>query len=161
VTDPRETDEAPALEDDDEPLRWYVIAAFVVAVVAGFGLMALQTVAWYSKCDEGEHVQPYVAGDSLRGSLCGSGTLGAGLVVPGAWLVGLALATLALARWGGGRLRGMLLAALFAAPLVLPPVAYAGLQLSSTTCSSDKMKAYRSWVDEGSKGTPPYECRTF
>ena len=149
------------VELEDQRLRWYVIAAFVVLVVAGFGLAAVFTAAWYSHCDEGQHVQPYVAGDSLRGSLCSSAPLGAGLLVPGGWVVGLALATLSLARWGPGRLRTVLFALLFLAPVALPPAAYAGLRMSSTTCPADKMDAYRAWVDDGSNGAPPYDCRTF
>lgn len=156
-------DESLELPDeiDDPPLRWYVIAAFMILVIAGFALAAVLVTGWYSDCDEGRRVSPFVAGDSLRGSLCGSGTLGAGLLIPVGWVVGLVLATVALARWGGGRLRVALLALLFVAPLALPPAAYVGLRSSSTTCSSDKQRDYEAWVDEGSKGRPPYDCRTF
>jgi hypothetical protein len=148
-------------ETEDEPLRWYVIAAFMVLVVAGFALAVLQTVAWYSGCDEGRHTSPFVAADSPRGTLCDSGPGGAGLLIPGAWVLGLVLATVALARWGGGRLRTALLALLFLAPVALPPAAYAGLRQSSASCSADKLHAYREWAEAGSKGEPPYDCRTF
>jgi hypothetical protein len=147
--------------EEDEPLRWYVVAAYMLAVVAGFALAVWFTVSWFSNCDEGRHTSPYVAGDSLRGTLCDSGHGMAGLLVPGGWLVGLVLATVALARWGGGRTRVMLFALLFVTPVALPPAAYAGLGLSSTKCTGEKMHAYREWVDDGSKGTAPYDCRTF
>jgi hypothetical protein len=130
-------------------------------VVAGFALGVVCTLGWYNDCDEGRHVSPFVAGDSMRGSLCGSGHGGAGLLVPGGWVLGLVLATLALARWGRGWRRAMLLGVLLLTPVVLPPAAYAGLSLSSTTCDENKLKAYDAWVEKGSKGTAPYDCRTF
>jgi hypothetical protein len=45
--------------------------------------------------------------------------------------------------------------------VALPPAAYAGLRLSGTTCTGDKLEAYNEWVDDGSKGTAPYDCRTY
>jgi len=153
--------ELDELEDDDEPLRWYVIAAFMVAVVAGFAVAVWFSAAWFGDCDSTSREKAHVANDSLRASLCESGHGAAGLLVPAGWVVGLALATIALLRWGGGRLRLLVLAALFVAPMALPSVAYAGLGLSSTDCSSGKLEEFRAWVDDGSKGQPPYDCRTF
>ncbi len=147
--------------EDDEPLRWYVVAAYMVAVVAGFALAVWYTASWFGNCDEGRRTSPYTAGDSLRGTLCDSGHGIAGLLVPGGWLLGLVLATIALARWGDGRARAALFGVLFLTPVALPPAAYAGLGLSSTDCSDEKMQAYREWVDDGGKGTAPYDCRTF
>ncbi len=146
---------------DDEPLRWYVIAAFMLTVITGFAVAVLFTVGWFSDCDDGRHVSPFIAGDSMRGQLCYSHHRGAGLLIPAGWLVGLALATLALVRWGGTRLRVAAFAVLLLAPLALPAAAYAGLGLSTKECAGDKREAFRAWVDEGSKGTPPYDCRTF
>ena len=150
-------------DEDDQPLRWYVIAAFMVTVVAGFGLGALLTVSWFTDCHEGAGTGTTTsfAGDSARGTLCESAHGAAGLLVPGGWLVGLALATFALTRWGGGGIRAVLLAVLLLTPAALPAAAYAGLGLSSMDCTGDKREAYRDWVDEGSKGTPPYDCRKF
>jgi hypothetical protein len=156
-----ENETVTSVEVDDPPLRWYVIAAFMAAVVAGFAIAAWFTAAWFGSCDDGRHTQPYVARDSLRGTLCDSGHGAAGLLIPGAWLLGVGLATFGLARWGGGRARTLLFAVLFVTPMALPPAAYATLRLSSTTCSDEKMQAYHAWVDDGSKGTPPYDCRTF
>jgi hypothetical protein len=146
---------------DDQPLRWYVIAAFMVLVIGGFALAAVLVVGWYADCDDGRRVSPFVAGDSARGRLCYSHHRGAGLLIPAAWLVGVALATLALARWGGGRLRAAVFTVLLVAPLALPAASYAGLVRSGTTCSGDELDAYREWADKGSKGTAPYDCRTF
>jgi hypothetical protein len=145
----------------DQPLRWYVIAVYMLTVVAGFAFGVVGTLGWYNSCDEGRHVSPFVAGDSLRGTLCESGHGAAGLLVPGGWLIGLALATLALMRWGRGLRRAVLLGVLLLTPMALPPAAYAGLRLSSTTCDHDKMQAYDAWVEKGSKGAAPYNCRTF
>ena len=35
-------------DEEDEPLRWYVMAAYMVAVVAGFALAVWLTVSWFS-----------------------------------------------------------------------------------------------------------------
>jgi hypothetical protein len=147
--------------EDDLPLRWYVIAAYMVVVAAGFALAVWCTVAWFSRCDEGRHTSPYVAGDSLRGTLCDSGHGVAGVLVAAGWLVGLGLATVALARWGGGRARALLLTALFVTPVVLPAAAYAALGLSGTDCTGDKERSYLDWVDGGNKGPAPYDCRKY
>ena len=116
-------------DEDDQPLRWYVIAAFMVTVVAGFGLAVLFTATWFTDCHEGTGTgtSTSFAGDSARGTLCESGHGAAGLLVPGGWLVGLALATFALTRWGGGGIKAVLLAALLLTPAALPAAAYAGL----------------------------------
>jgi hypothetical protein len=153
--------ETAAEIEDDEPLRWYVVVAYVLAVVTGFALAVWYTVLWFSNCDDGRHKSPFVAGDSLRGTLCDSGHGLAGLLVPGGWLLGLVLATIALLRWGGGGARAVVLAVLFVTPVALPPAAFAGLDLSSTVCTGEKMRAYREWVDHGSRGSAPYDCRTF
>ena len=71
------------------------------------------------------------------------------------------LATVALVRWGGGRLRVLLCAVLLLSAAGLPPAVYAGLKRSGTECTGAKLAAYRTWVDDGSKGSAPYECRTF
>ncbi len=150
-------------DEDDRPLRWYVIAAFMVLVVAGFGLGVLFTTTWYADCHEGSGTgtSTSFAGDSARAGLCESGHGAAGLLVPAGWVVGLALATLALNRWGGGLVRAVLLGVLLLTPAALPAAAYAGLGLSSMDCTGDKRDAFRDWVDDGSKGTPPYDCRKF
>jgi hypothetical protein len=150
-------------DEDDQPLRWYVIAAFMVIVVAGFGLGVVLTVSWYSDCREGTGTGTTTsfAGDSARGTLCESAHGAAGLLVPGGWLVGLALATVALTRWGGGVIKAVLLSVLLLTPAVLPVAAYAGLGRSDMDCTGDKREAFREWVDDGSKGTPPYDCRKF
>ena len=157
--------ETPAdLEDeDDQPLRWYVIAAFMVMVVAGFGLAVLFTASWFSDCHDGTGTGTTTsyAGDSARATLCESGHGAAGLLVPGGWLVGLGLATFALTRWGAGGIKAVLLAVLLLTPAALPAAAYAGLGTSGMDCTGDKKDAYREWVDGGSKGTPPYDCRKF
>ena len=118
-------------DEDDQPLRWYVIAAFMVTVVAGFGLAVLLTATWFTDCHEGTGTgtSTSFAGDSTRGTLCESGHGAAGLLVPGGWLVGLALATFALTRWGGGGIKAVLLAVLLLTPAALPAAAYAGLGL--------------------------------
>ena len=164
-TDP-DTEAEPRVDeddDDDQPLRWYVIAAFMVTVVAGFGLGVLLTATWFADCHEGTGTgtSTSFAGDSTRATLCESGNGAAGLLVPGGWIVGLALATLALKRWGRGGIEAVLLAALLLTPAALPAAAYAGLGLSGMDCTGDKREAYRDWVDDGSKGTPPYDCRKF
>ena len=150
-------------DEDDQPLRWYVIAAFMVTVVAGFGLGVLLTISWFSDCHEGTGTgtSTSFAGDSARATLCESGHGAAGLLVPSGWLVGLVLATFALTRWGSGVVKAVLLSALLLTPAALPAAAYAGLGLSSMDCTGDKREAYRTWVDDGSKGTPPYDCRKF
>jgi hypothetical protein len=147
--------------DYDAPLRWYVIAVFMAAVVAGFALTVWLTAAWFGDCDGTSREQAHVADASLRAGLCESGHGVAGLLVPGGWVLGLVLATFALARWGGGRARALVLALLFVTPLALPAAAYAGLGLSGTACTGDKLEAYQAWVDDGSRGEPPYACRTF
>ena len=147
--------------EDDQPLRWYVIAAFMVAVVAGFAVAVWFTAAWFGDCDRASREKAHVADDSMRASLCDSGQGAAGLLVPGGWVIGLVLATVALLRWGDGRARTVLFALLFVTPMALPAAAYAGLGRSSTDCSDDKQEAYLGWVDDGSKGQPPYDCRTF
>jgi hypothetical protein len=149
--------------EDDEPLRWYVIAAFMLTVVAGFALAIWFTVGWFGDCDEGTGTgrTTSYAGDSARGTLCESAHGAAGLLVPGGWVVGLVLATLALTRWGPGLVRTVVLAVLLLTPAGLPAAAYAGLGLSSKDCTGDKLEDFGAWVDEGSKGTPPYDCRTF
>jgi len=149
--------------EDDQQLRWYVVAAYVLVVSAGFGLAVWCTVAWFSDCaDSGQtgRASSY-AGDSMRDTLCHSGHGAAGLLVPGGWLVGLVLATLALLRWGRGALRALLLGALLVTPAALPAAAYAGLGLSATDCTGERLAAFRDWADDGSKGTPPYDCRTY
>ena len=150
-------------DEEDQPLRWYVIAAFMVTVVAGFGLGVVLTVSWFSDCREGTGTGTTTsfAGDSARGTLCESAHGAAGLLVPGGWLVGLALATFALTRWGGGGIKAVLLSVLLLTPAALPVAAYAGLGRSGMDCTGDKREAFREWVDDGSKGTPPYDCRKF
>ncbi len=164
-TQPETDAEAPVDVDvdveDDEPLRWYVIAAFMAAVVAGFLVAVWFSAAWFGDCDRVSREKAHVADDSLRASLCESGHGAAGLLIPAGWVLGLVLATIALLRWGGGRLRAVLFAVLFVTTMALPAAAYAGLGLSSTECTGDKQEAFRAWVDDGSKGQPPYDCRTF
>jgi hypothetical protein len=148
--------------DDDQPLRWYVVAAYMVLVIGGFALAVWFTAFWFSGCHDGTGRTTSYAGDSSRGTLCHSAHGAAGLLVPGGWLAGLVLATLALSRWGGGsRLRALLLAVLFVAPAALPAAAYGGLGLSGTDCTGQKLDDFRAWVDDGSKGTAPYDCRKF
>ncbi len=149
--------------DDDEPLRWYVIAAFMVTVVAGFALTVLLTATWFKDCDEGTGTgtSTSFAGDSTRAALCESGHGAAGLLVPGGWLVGLALATYALTRWSGGGAKAVLLAVLLVSPAALPAAAYAGLGRSGDACTGDKLETYRAWVDDGAKGRAPFDCRTY
>ena len=164
-TQPETDAEAPVDVDvdveDDEPLRWYVIAAFMAAVVAGFLVAVWFSAAWFGDCDrrqpgEGARGRRLAARLALRvrarsGRAADPRGLGLGLV----------LATIALLRWGGGRLRAVLFAVLFVTTIALPAAAYAGLGLSSTECTGDKQEAFRAWVDDGSKGQPPYDCRTF
>jgi hypothetical protein len=161
-TDPGDLDLAES-DLGDEPLRWYVVAAFMVLVIAGFALAVWCTAAWYADCHDnaGTGRGASYAGDSMRGTLCRSGHGVAGALVPAGWLAGLALATLALARWGRGRLRTALLAALFLTPVVLPVVAYGGLGRSGADCTGEKLEAYRAWASDGSKGQAPYDCRRF
>ena len=149
--------------DDDEPLRWYVIAAFMVLVVAGFALAVLFTATWFRDCDAGTGTgtSTSFAGDSTRAALCESSHGAAGLLIPGGWLIGLALATLALTRWGGSGIKAVLLAALLLTPAALPAAAYAGLGRSGSDCTGEKLETYRTWVDEGAKGQAPYDCRKF
>jgi hypothetical protein len=166
VADP-ETDldraQGPDVEEDDEPLRWYVVAAYMLLVIAGFALAVWFTVHWYGDCHANSSTgrASTYAGDSTRGTLCSSGHGAAGLLVPIGWIVGVGLATFALARWGGSRPRAVLLSLLFVAPVAFPAVAYAGLDTSEKDCTGQKLEAYRAWVDAGSKGSAPYDCRTF
>ncbi len=164
-TDPEIAPETRLEEDieDDQPLRWYAIAAFMVLVVAGFALAVLLTATWYSDCHEGKGTgtSTSFAGDSTRATLCESGHGAVGLLVPGGWVVGLALATFALTRWGGGGIKAVLLAALLLTPAALPAAAYAGLGRSGIDCTGDKLETYRSWADEGAKGQAPYDCRKY
>jgi hypothetical protein len=155
--------EGPDVEEDDEPLRWYVVAAYMVLVIAGFALAVWCTVHWYSDCHANSSTgrASTYAGDSARGTLCSSGHQAAGLLMPLGWILGVALATLALARWGGSRLRAVLLSILFLAPVALPAAAYAGLDSSGKDCTGQKLADYRAWVDAGSKGSAPYDCRKF
>ena len=55
-------------DEDDQPLRWYVIAAYMVTVVAGFGLAVLLTATWFTDCHEGTGTgtSTSFAGDSAR-----------------------------------------------------------------------------------------------
>jgi hypothetical protein len=160
-----ETDPLPenrqAVEEDDEPLRWYVLAGFVLAVLAGFAVAVWLLLSWAASCPSsgGEDIE--VAGDSMRASLCGNAHGSAALLIPLGWVVGLVLATAALVRWGGGVRGTVLLVVLFLSPSLLPAAAYAGLSRSGTTCTGDDLAAYREWVDAGSKGQPPHDCRTF
>ena len=155
--------EGDLLDGDDELLRWYVVAAYMVLVIAGFVLAVWCTVAWFGDCNANSSTgrASTYAGDSPRGTLCQSGHGAAGLLVPLGWIVGLGLATFALARWGGGRLRAVLLSALFLTPVALPAVAYAGLDTTGVDCTGTKLADYRAWVDDGSKGSAPYDCRKF
>jgi hypothetical protein len=149
--------------DGDEPLRWYVVAAYMALVIAGFALAVWFTASWYGDCHANSSTgrATTYAGDSTRGALCSSAHGAAGLLVPVGWLVGLGLATLALARWGGSRVRALLLTLLFVTPALLPAAAYGGLGASGKECTGQKLEDYRAWVDDGSKGTAPYDCRTF
>ena len=148
----------PVEEDADAPVRWYVLAAYVVLLVAGFGVAVWCTVSWYGGCDDGRHVSPFTAGDSLRGTLCDAGGgVATGLVVPVLWVAGLVLATLAVVR----EARTVLLVLLLLTPVLLPAAAYAGLVRSSTVCSDDELAAYRAWADSGGRGAAPYDCRRF
>ena len=136
----------------------------MVTVVAGFGLAVPAHGVLVHRLPRGHG---HRHDDVVRRRLgprapCASPAHGAaGLLVPGGWLVGLALATFALTRWGGGGIKAVLLAALLLTPAALPAAAYAGLGRSGMDCTGDKREAYREWVDDGSKGTPPYDCRKF
>ena len=158
---PAEPEPALPPEDDGEPLRWFVIAAFVVAVVAGFAVAVWFTASWAADCSDIGGQTTNVAGDSTRSTLCQSASGAAVVLIPAGWVVGLVLATTALLRWGGGGVRAVLLGLLFVAPVLLPAAAYAGMSRSATSCPDDKLAAYREWVDDGSKGTAPYDCRTY
>ena len=69
---------------DDQPLRWYVIAAFMLAVVAGFGLAVLLTGDLVQRLPRGHRHRQSTsfAGDSTRATLCESGHGAAGLLIP-------------------------------------------------------------------------------
>ena len=150
-------------DPDDEPLRWYVVAAYMALVIAGFALAVWFTVSWYGDCHANGNTgrASTYAGDSPRDAVCHAGHGAAGLLVPAGWLAGLGLATFALVRWGGSRLRALLLALLFVTPAVLPAAAYGSLASSGQDCTGHKLEDYRAWVDAGSKGTAPYDCRKF
>src|SRR4051794_25502997 len=83
--------------DGDEPLRWYVVTAYMTLVIAGFALAVWFTASWYGDCHANSSTgrATTYAGDSTRGALCSSAHGAAGLLVPLGWLVGLVLATLA------------------------------------------------------------------
>ena len=147
--------------EDDESLRWYVVAGFVLAVVAGFAVVVWCFLNWVGGCPSSGGKDVNIAGDSMRASLCQDGHGIAAAVIPLGWVVGLVLATTALVRWGGGLRGTVLLVLLFLTPSLLPAAAYAGLSRSSTECPDDKLAAYREWADAGSEGQPPYDCRTF
>lgn len=147
------------LEPADDGLRWYVLVPYVAVIVAGFATALWGAVGWVASCDD--KGLGGAAGDSTRVRLCESaGGLLPGLV-PVAWVVGLVLATLALVRWEGGLRATVLLVVAFVAPVALPAAAYAGFERSSTSCSDDDLAAYREWVDAGSTGQAPVDCRTF
>jgi hypothetical protein len=147
--------------DDELPLRWWVIAAFMVVVVVGFAIAVLLSALWYSTCYDHHPGSVYVAVDSPRAQACESGHRLAGGLVGAGWVAGFVLATLALVRWRRGGAARVVLGALLLTPLVLPAAAYGGLSMTSRDCSPDKQRAYQAWVDEGGKGTAPYDCRTF
>ncbi|QIG44738.1 hypothetical protein G5V58_19870 [Nocardioides anomalus] len=147
-------------QDDDAPLRWYAVTLFVLVVVAGFAVGLWCLAGWVQGCTN-KKLGSAVARDSPRGALCHSAHGAAVLVIPAGWLLGLGLACVALLRWGGGVLRAVLCGALLLTPVALPAAAYGGLRLSSTSCSDDELDAYRAWSDQGGRGTPPYDCRTF
>jgi hypothetical protein len=149
--------------EGDEPLRWYVVAAYVLLVAAGFALAVWLTATWYGDCSANSNTgrATTYAGDSPRDAVCHSAHGAAGVLVPAGWLAGLGLATLALMRWGGSRLKALLLALLFVTPAVLPAAAYGSLASSGKDCTGQKLEDYRTWVDAGSKGTAPYDCRKF
>ena len=149
-------------EVEDDGLRWYVVVGFVLAVVVGFAVAVWFAVSWAANCPSSGGEDMNVAHDSLRADLCRDG---AGIAVvaamPLGWLVGTVLAAVALVRWGGGVRGTALLVLIFLVPSVLPAATYAGLSRSSTACPDDELAAYRDWVDAGSKGQPPHDCRTF
>lgn len=145
--------------DDGSGLRWYVVAAYVLVIVAGFAVATWGLIGWWSGCEN--RGLSGAAGDSTRVQLCRSAGGAVALVVPAGWVLGLVLATLALVRWEGGVRATVLLVVAFLAPVVLPAAAYAGFERSSTSCSEEDLAAYRAWVDEGSSGQPPSDCRTF
>src|SRR4051812_39545421 len=106
--------------DDDLPLRWWVIAAFMTVAIAGFVVAVLLSALWYSTCYDHHPGSIYVAEDSHRALACESGHGAAGALVGAGWLVGFALATLALVRWRRGRMAHVVLSALLLTPLALP-----------------------------------------
>jgi hypothetical protein len=148
-------------EDDELPLRWWVIAAFMTVAIGGFVVAVLLSVLWYATCGDHHPGSVYVAGDSHRALACESGHGAAGALVGVGWVIGFLLATLALIRWRRGRLAHVVLSALLLTPLALPALAYGGLSLTSRDCSAEKQRAYEAWVEGGSKGTAPFNCRTF
>ena len=92
-------------DEDDQPLRWYVIAAFMTAVVAGFAVAVLLSVLWFATC--GDHHRDRRTSPATRHAPCASAATGwpAALVAVG-WLAGFALATFALVRWQRRRIGG-------------------------------------------------------
>jgi hypothetical protein len=147
--------------EDDESLRWYVVAGFVLAVVVGFVVAIFSAVEWAAGCPSSGGQDTNIADDSLRASLCEDGKGAAVLAMPLGWLAGAVLAAVALVRWGGGMRGTVLLVLVFLIPSLLPAAAFAALSRSSTSCPDDKLAAYREWADAGAMGQPPYDCRTF
>ena len=49
--DPMTRDESQEY-DEDLPLRWWVIAAFMTVAIGGFVVAVLLSVLWYSTCDD-------------------------------------------------------------------------------------------------------------
>ena len=150
-----------AQDDDELTLRWWVIATFMAVAIGGFVVAVLLSVSWYSSCHDHHPGSTYVAADSHRAFACESGHGAAGALVGAGWVIGFVLATVALVRWRRGRLAHVVLSVLLATPLALPALAFEGLSLTSRDCSPDKQRAYEAWVDGGSKGTAPFNCRTF
>ena len=153
------TEPGGELEDDDG-LRWYVVAVLVLAVVAGFAVTVLQIIDWSTTCSA-KGMEVTTARDSLRGRLCQDAGGSAWLAIPLAWLAGSVLAGVALVRWSGGVVGTLLLVVVLATPSLLPVAAHAALSRSSTSCSDEELAAYRTWVDSGADGKPPHDCRTF
>ena len=124
-------------------------------------MAVLLSVLWFATCGDHHPGSTYVAGDSQRALACESGHGVAGALVAVGWIAGFALATYALVRWQRGRIARLLLSGLLMTPLALPALVFGGLSLTSSDCSGDKQRAYKEWVDDGSKGAAPYECRNF
>ena len=62
------------IDEEDQPLQWYVVAAYMVAVIGGFALAVWFTVAWFSNCEDSGKTGTATsyAGDSMRNTLCHS-----------------------------------------------------------------------------------------